>query len=178
MICPYNSSFKVTSPYGMRSFGGVNEFHRGIDLVGSSKYICSVCPGAVGNVARITDRSNPTWQWGLYVRVDSPDGHSYYYCHLSDVFVRTGQRISLCDHIGIEGDSGYCTGVHLHLEARKGRESVDISSLLGITNKVGFIEYEPRALVREIYGFADETMAYLDGMNYSADFYNKILQKR
>ena len=115
----FEGEFKVTSPYGWRTLNGKRDNHKGIDLVGiSSPTVFAPCDGVIGASTIVTDKSNRTWEWGNYVRVDGDDGKRYYYCHLSKRLVTVGRRVKAGDYLGIEGNTGYSFGSHCHFEVR------------------------------------------------------------
>ena len=171
----YSGRFKLTSPFGWRTLNGVRENHLGIDAVGlGDKHVCAVAPGVVGASTIITDKSNLTWEWGNYVRVDGYDGRKYYYCHLSQRLVRVGQTVKAGDHLGVEGNTGKSYGSHCHFEVRVNGNSVNPAPILGIPNVVGTYGTDYRAEAQKRFGFSDATMRYLDGYKYAADLYRKL----
>lgn len=135
----YNGKFKVTSPFGPRVLNGVPGDHKGIDVVGiTDKYVCAVAAGVVAASTIITDKSDRTWEWGNYVRVDGDDGKRYYYCHLSKRLVTVGRRVKIGDYLGIEGNTGYSFGNHCHFEVRdRAGNSLNPAEILGIPNEEG-----------------------------------------
>jgi murein DD-endopeptidase MepM/ murein hydrolase activator NlpD len=135
MISPYNGTFRVSQEFS-------NPNHTGLDLVGvDSKTVYSTVDGVVEYSG--WEGANPHTGFGLYVIIkDDNNGWYYYYGHLSETFVRTGQRVSVKQKIGIEGDTGYSFGSHLHYEIRKNRGvehkgSVDVTNISGIPNEIG-----------------------------------------
>lgn len=178
MASIYSGKFKVTSSFGDRYLNGKHEDHKGIDLVGlTDKHICAVQSGVVGASLIILDKTNLTWQWGNYVRIDGDDGYKYYYCHMSERLVVAGQRVRAGDHIGIEGNTGYSFGSHCHFEVRdRSGKSVDPSPFLGIQNAVGTYGTDYRAACRKRFGLSESTMTYLDGYAYAADLYRKLVE--
>jgi len=174
----YSGKFKVTSPFGKRLLNGAYEDHRGIDVVGlEGKYVCAVVGGVVGASTMITDKSDRTWEWGNYVRIDGDDGRRYYYCHLSSRAVGVGKRVKAGDHIGVEGNTGYSFGSHCHFEVRDASGvSVDPTPFLGIENKTGTYGRDYRREVREKFGLSEDTMRYLDGYKFAADLYRKLVK--
>lgn len=172
----YNGKYKVTSPFGWRVLNGQSENHKGIDVVGlADKHVCAVRSGVVGASMIITDKSNRTWEWGNYVRIDGDDGMKYYYCHLDKRLVFPGQRVNRGDHIGIEGNTGYSFGYHCHFEVRNlSGWSVDPAPYLGIPNAVGIYGDDWRAVVQKRFGFDDDTMEFLDRHPFTKDLYLKL----
>lgn len=172
----YPGKWRITSPYGMRTLGGVTAPHKGIDVVGvGDKHVCAVADGVVAVSTITTDHSNRTWEWGNYVRVDGFDGLRYYYCHLSQRLVSPGRRISAGEHIGIEGSTGYSTGSHCHFEVRTSAGiSIEPSQYLGVPNVCGEYGVDWREICRKRYGLSAGTMAYLDQYAYAADLYHKL----
>lgn len=171
----YSGKYKVTSPFGMRTLNGKPDDHPGIDVVGiTDKHVCAVVGGRVAASMIVTDKSNRTWEWGNYVRVDGDDGRRYYYCHLSKRLVSVGRRVEAGEHIGIEGNTGYSFGSHCHFEVRENGVSVDPAPFLGIPNKTGTYGTDWRAEVQKKFGLSKDTMAYLDKYKYAADLYRKL----
>ncbi len=139
MIIPFKTNkVKLTSAFGNRVLNGSKEFHGGYDLVGdgSHEVVCAV-PGKVIRSRIITDKKDPTWQWGNYVCIRGSVGYDYYYCHLASRAVSEGQTIRAGDKIGIMGNTGYSFGAHLHFEIRRGTEKINPETVLGIPNKTG-----------------------------------------
>lgn len=139
MNLPYKGTVRVSSPFGWRTLGGVREYHKGIDLVGTDKTVRAVVSGVVGQSIIITDTANRTSKWGNYVRINGEDGRLYYYCHLSKRLVSRGTKIKVGDAIGVEGSTGKSTGSHLHLEVRENGKSIDPTAIIGIKNIVGAV---------------------------------------
>lgn len=176
----YSGKYKVTSPFGRRTLNGQPDDHKGIDVVGvTDKHVCAVVGGRVAASTIITDKSDRTWEWGNYVRVDGDDGRRYYYCHMSKRLVSVGRRVEAGEHLGIEGYTGYCVpegprGSHCHFEVRENGVSIDPAPFLGIPNKAGTYGTDWRAEVQKKFGLSAGTMAYLDKYQYAADLYRKL----
>jgi len=174
----YSGKYRVSSPYGERALNGKREFHGGVDVVGlSDKHVCAVVGGYVAVSQIVTDKSNPTWQWGNYVCVIGDDGRQYYYCHLSRRLVNNGQRVNVGDHLGIEGNTGYSFGSHCHFEVRESSGTINPAAFLGIENALGEYGVDWREECRKKYGLADSTMRYLDGYEYASDLYRKLTER-
>ncbi len=172
----YSGKFRVTSPFGQRVLNGKPDDHRGMDVVGiTDKHVCAVVGGRVVSSMMVTDKSDRTWEWGNYVRVDGDDGRRYYYCHLAKRLVSVGRRVEAGQHIGIEGNTGYSFGSHCHFEVRDGAgNSINPAPVLGIPNVAGTYGTDWRAEVQEKFGLSAGTMVYLDGYKYAADLYRKL----
>jgi len=171
----YNGKFKVTSPFGRRVLNGQPGDHKGIDVVGlGDKHVCAVVSGTVAASTMILDKSDRTWEWGNYVRVDGVDGRRYYYCHLSKRLVKAGQQVKVGDHLGIEGNTGYSFGSHCHFEVRENDVIINPAPFLGIPNKAGTYGTDWRAEVQKKFGLSKDTMTYLDKYKYAADLYMKL----
>lgn len=138
MILPYKTgTVTFTSRFGWRTLSGKLNNHKGIDLVGTGKTLVAPCDGVVA-VSTMLDPATDktlTWQWGNYIRIDTPDGLMVYMCHMSERKVKAGQKVKAGDVVGIEGSTGYSTGSHLHLEIRKNGVSVNPCTYLGIPNE-------------------------------------------
>ena len=114
--------------------GQPQSLHNGLDLgvpVGTPVY--PMKPGVISDVdASCNDSKN-----GAYFSVTHSDGSKTSYVHMSEVFVRKGQKVGLNTKLGLTGGaagnpcSGRSTGPHLHLIIRPdGRNSVDPLSLI------------------------------------------------
>lgn len=147
MRLPYESGkVELTSRFGWRTLNGVLNNHKGIDLVGrTTKTVVAPCDGTVA-VSTMLDQATDTtltWQWGNYVRLDTADGLKIYLCHLAERKVKAGDKVKTGDVIGIEGNTGYSFGSHLHFEIRKNGASVNPCTYLGIANAAGTHEVSP-----------------------------------
>ncbi len=140
-VC-FKGKFKVTSGYKLPE----RPEHCGIDLVGlDDKTVYAPCDGVIGSSTIITDRSNKTWEWGNYIRLDTSDGkYSIFLCHLASRYVTKGMKVKKGDKLGVMGCTGYCipsgvAGTHTHFEVRKKGTStrVNPADFIGIPNKCG-----------------------------------------
>lgn len=179
MVLPIKQgNIHITSKYGYRILNGKSEFHPGLDIVGKhSDEVVSVCNGRVLWSQIVTDKSNPTWEWGNYVAVTGEDGNTIYYCHLAQRKVSAGQIIKAGDVIGIMGNTGYSFGKHLHFEVRpRNANPTDAAAYLNLPNAICEIsekEYYSDD-VCNICGFTKETRAYLNHYAWSADLWRKL----
>ena len=141
MIIPFKcNKVRLTSPFGNRVLNGEKQNHTGYDLVGVGSYdVCAAVGGKVVHSRIITDKTNPTWQWGNYVCIKGNDGLYYYYCHMASRAVKAGQTVGAGDKLGVMGNTGYSFGAHLHFEVRSadGKTKINPETILGIPNKAG-----------------------------------------
>lgn len=175
----YKGKYKISSPYGDRKLNGIVSFHKGVDFVGlESKEIISPVKGIVKSSAIITDKSNLTWEWGNYIRIDTEDEHRLFFCHLSERLVRVGQKINVGDIIGIEGNTGYSFGSHCHFEVRT-KDNVSIPPIDYLEklkqNEELTIEKAIK-IVQENAMLDDNTMKYLSFYKYSDSLIIKLAQ--
>lgn len=148
MNLPYQSGkVTLTSHFGWRTLNGQRDYHKGVDLSGTDKTLIAPCNGVIGSSTIITDKSNLTWQWGNYIRIDTPDGLKIFMCHMAARKVKVGQKVKAGDVVGIEGNTGYSFGSHCHFEVRKNGESVDPTPYLGIPNEWG--QYDIKAALKK-----------------------------
>ncbi len=138
IILPFEKEMIITQKYSTQ--------HTGMDIQGqTNKNVYAIAAGVV-DYAGWENPNNQKQGFGLYVRVKSEDGSYYYYGHLNQIFVKMAEVITLDTQIGVEGNTGYVTGItglHLHMEARKKvgdpATSLDISKIMGIPNQMGKI---------------------------------------
>lgn len=146
MNSPFCGKFRVSQQYKPGT-------HDGLDLVGiDSKEVHATVSGTV-HYAGWENPSVHTQGFGQYVCIRGTDGLFYYYGHLSELRVRTGQAVACTDVIGIEGSTGHSTGSHCHYEIRggffKGAKVYDVCSKSGIPNVAGGVYddgYRPGAV--------------------------------
>lgn len=140
MNSPYNGKFQVTQTQHIS--------HDGLDLVGiDSKEIHATVSGVV-RYAGWENPNNHTQGFGQYVCIKAPDNNYYYYGHLSQIKVCTGDHVLICDVIGIEGNTGNSTGSHCHYCIRpeyKAGNALNTPQISGIPNALGVYDdgYRP-----------------------------------
>ncbi|QAY66797.1 M23 family metallopeptidase [Paenibacillus protaetiae] len=119
---PYDSHFKVTSPFGMRihPIAGGLSFHRGIDLEASpaDSPLYAFTDGTVLH-AKEGAAGSGLGGYGITVAIKDIDGYLHCYAHLSATSVTVGQTVARGQLIGRQGSTGQSTGPHLHYEVRK-----------------------------------------------------------
>ena len=140
MNSPYEGKFRVTQTQHSQ--------HDGLDLVGiDSKEIHATVNGVV-QYAGWENPNNHKQGFGQYVCIKGDDGKYYYYGHLSEIKVKTGERVKCTQVIGIEGSTGYSTGSHCHYCIRPqfaAGNAYSTPSISGIPNALGIYDdgYRP-----------------------------------
>ena len=144
IMMPINSNnIKITSYYGNRSYiyqgRQVNDFHRGIDLIGGSDILA--CEDGI-----VTSISNVGEQFGraCYVRLKHNNGINSLYYHLKSgsVCVSVGQHVKKGDKLGIMGATGQATGIHLHFQLDYGNSASSINPYDYLFNGVDLFKNE------------------------------------
>lgn len=180
MNLPYQSGkVTLTSHFGWRTLNGQRDYHKGVDLSGTDKTLVAPCDGVIGSSTIITDKSNLTWQWGNYIRIDTPDGLKIFMCHMAARKVKVGQKVKEGDVVGIEGNTGYSFGSHCHFEVRKNGESVDPTPYLGIPNEWG--QYDIKAAPKEptVYknSYDKDGITYTRAKDFAIIYHDKDKRK-
>jgi len=121
MICQYPfraERYKITTVYGKAGSWACG-WHPGTDFVGLESQ--QVYPIAAGTVIKAVEDDE---HYGNYLRVKhvDEDGTVYisHYAHLASLAVAAGDEVDLDTLLGIEGETGNASGVHLHLEVHRG----------------------------------------------------------
>jgi LysM repeat protein len=106
-IQPVNG--RITDTFGTR-----NGKHKGIDIAApKGEKIVSVSDGKV-------TKSYYSNTYGHVVFVEHPEGYETVYAHLSKRMVDVGQAVKKGQELGIIGNTGVSTGIHLHFELHEG----------------------------------------------------------
>ncbi|MGM0881527.1 MAG: peptidoglycan DD-metalloendopeptidase family protein [Bacillota bacterium] len=101
------SGSNLTSKFGPRW----GRMHTGIDLTGSK----SILSSDTGVVEFVGDRTGT----GKTIIINHKNGYKTLYGHLNSYNVSEGDIVEKGDKIGIMGNTGHSTGVHLHFEILK-----------------------------------------------------------
>lgn len=111
----------VSSGYGYRTHPifGDRRLHSGIDI--SAPNGQSVIAGESGIVVWAGAKGG----YGNTVIIDHGNAMATLYAHLSSVSVGQGAKVIRSARVGAVGCTGYCTGPHLHFEARVNGEPVN-----------------------------------------------------
>lgn len=120
---PIDGSYYISSYFGGRIDplgSGTVDNHRGVDFAASAGTpILALFSGTVTKV-------DTHYGMGNYVRISHGDGIVSSYLHMTDVYVKEGQKVSQYDTIGSVGSTGiWSTGPHLHLALTIDGEYVD-----------------------------------------------------
>lgn len=185
---PYmGGRFRVSSPFGWRTVSGIRDYHKGVDLVGADgdTAVCAAVGGRVIQSRIIYDHSNATWQWGNYISILGEDGNTVYYCHLASRCVEKNETVKAGQRIGIQGNTGYSFGDHLHFEVRDGGgSSFNAAVYLGVQNVAGNRYYTlPTAapdyidLIARRCGLEPQTEKYLRDYKYADDLGRKLYEQ-
>lgn len=86
--------------------------HKGLDIsTGVNSNVYSIVEGIV------TDKGYQTNGFGNYIVLkDTQTGQGFLYGHLKETSpLRVGDTVTYGSYVGIEGNTGYSTGIHLHL---------------------------------------------------------------
>ena len=116
IVYPLPEPVPVTSGFGWRRHPvtGVRRFHAGVDL-GAAQGTPVIA--SRGGKVTVADRMGG---YGLTIVMQQPDGkQDTLYAHLSQIYVRPGEKIQPGAIIGRVGSTGLSTGPHLHYEARQ-----------------------------------------------------------
>ena len=115
-IWPVPSSKRISSRYGKRW----GKHHQGIDIAGRSG--SSIVATADGKVVYA---GNALRSYGNLVVLSHGRGFFSVYAHNKKNYVKKGERVYKGQVIGLLGQTGRATGVHLHFEIRRNSRSLD-----------------------------------------------------
>ena len=156
MNSPYYMKFRVTQIYKK----GV---HDGLDLVGiDSKDIHSTIKGKVIFTGWENEK-NPKQGFGKFVKIKKENSDDvYYFGHLSEIYVKEGDKVYITQVIGKEGSTGNSTGSHCHYCIRKDGirgNDLNVSTISGIPNRLGIYDD----------GYRESNNGYLENSSYKGN---------
>lgn len=127
--------YKITSRYlEQESFR--NSPHLGIDLkMETGEPLRAIQEGVI----RVVDFKNKLS--GKTVIIDTQDGKSLVYGHLSDFTVKNNDIVHVGDLIGHAGNTGFSTGSHLHFGVKQGGKFIDPSSYIDKIQNMNVPDY-------------------------------------
>lgn len=111
---PLKGKIKRTSSFGMRW----GRMHNGVDYTSTNKNIYASDSGVV-------EIASSHRSYGKYVVIDHKNGYKTLYAHLSKINTKKGSKVEKGDVIGVMGNTGNSTGVHLHFEIQKNGKPVN-----------------------------------------------------
>ena len=88
------------------------QFHKGIDLTSGNRSIIAADNGKVIYAGYKSD-------YGNHIIIDHLNGYVTLYGHMNQLSVVVGKTIEKGEKIGLMGNTGNSTGVHLHFEVRR-----------------------------------------------------------
>jgi len=112
------SNHRVSSKFGKRW----GRLHAGVDFTGNK----TVKASDAGVVEFVGTKNG----YGKTIIIDHKNGYKTLYGHLSSQDVKKGDKVAKGDAIGVMGNTGRSTGVHLHFEIQKNGEAVNPLSYL------------------------------------------------
>src|SRR5690606_26967595 len=112
------SNHRLSSKYGSR--WGRN--HTGIDLTGNK----NIKAADAGEVEFVGTKNG----YGKTIIINHKNGFKTLYGHLNSYSVSKGDKVDTGDKIGVMGNTGRSTGVHLHFEIIKNGKHVNPLSYL------------------------------------------------
>ncbi len=123
------SQMVVTSPFGKkRIYTNRINLHKGSDLrAAPCTKVFSVAYGKVVWAEQDTLPAN-----GVTIVIDVGGNIRFFYLHLSEVLVKTGDMVNAGQVIGYSGSTGNSDAPHLHWEVRVGSFSVDPIKFLSV----------------------------------------------
>ncbi len=114
----------ITLEFGESSM--YQPFHTGLDIATTKG--AQVTPLMKGKVIYAGEIF---WGYGKHIIIDHGNNITSVYAHLDKIFVYPSQEVKLGDVIGNEGETGWATGPHLHLEIRAYGIPVNPRTFLG-----------------------------------------------
>lgn len=123
-VWPVPSTASISSQYGPRW----DSTHKGIDIAASqgSQIVASregvvslAYNGCTHNYGKNYPGCGCGGNYGNNVYIDHGGGFQTRYAHMTDVYVKYGQRVVQGQVIGTVGSTGWSTGPHLHFEVRQ-----------------------------------------------------------
>lgn len=120
-ICPVDEP-RLTSNYGMRFHPvlKVNRLHAGIDLVSNLGQKVPIRASAAGKVRLVKTTKDGYGKHIIITHTINNKRYETVYAHLDSFSVKVGQSVKVGEIIGVMGNTGIGTGVHLHFEIHEG----------------------------------------------------------
>jgi len=125
---PLGGKGYVTSGFGSRHAPthGASSFHNGMDFGTGGRSLPIYASGAGSVIGRGFDPRN-----GNYLRIRGNDGLVFGYAHMAKMSsLGVGDPVSRAQQIGMVGNTGVSTGMHLHWTVKQGGVAVDPSGMI------------------------------------------------
>ncbi len=118
---------RLSSQFGWRvhPIQGRYKHHKGIDIAGPHQLVRSAASGTVIRTAY--ERG-----LGLYVLIDHGNSYQTIYGHLALITCTVGQKIQIGQRLGVLGQTGQATGLHLHYAVLKSGKYLDPNDYLTV----------------------------------------------
>ena len=161
-----------TADYGTREPS--YSTHHGMDFINDAGHACDVIAVADGEVVYVQDGvpgyDDEVYTAGNFVRIKHESGVYSRYLHLvnGSVKVKVGQKVKAGTVLGMEGNTGYSMGTHLHFDINDGNGYVDpLPYLLGQksfykekSNQIAKISVGDKVKVKAGAKFSDGTKPF------------------
>lgn len=121
------TDYRVSSPYNNVSKIRFYKPHKGVDYVAP---IGSPITAAAYGVVIVADGQTLHPNFGNAVLIQHKGGYQTLYAHLASISVKPGDWISAGQRIGVIGDTGRTTGIHLHFEVMRDQQRLDPDTVL------------------------------------------------
>ena len=125
-----------TADYGTREPS--YSTHHGMDFINDAGHACNAIAVADGEIVAVQDGvdgfDDKVYTAGNFVRIKHESGVYSRYLHLvkGSIKVKIGQKVKVGTVLGMEGNTGYSYGTHLHFDVFNGTKYVDpLPYLLG-----------------------------------------------
>lgn len=118
---------RLSSQFGWRihPIQGRYKHHKGIDIAGPHQLVRSAASGTV-------TRASYERGLGLSVLIDHGNSYQTIYGHLALITCLVGQKIQIGQQLGILGQTGQATGLHLHYAVLKSGQYLNPNDYLTV----------------------------------------------
>jgi murein DD-endopeptidase MepM/ murein hydrolase activator NlpD len=149
LLCPIQSPCRITQKFGLNPqiYGQFGlKGHPGIDFTGPKPGVSvRIYSPIEGKVVDVGDQKNKGY--GKYVRIRSlcPDGtgrvKEIILGHLSRIDVVIGQFIPMGEYVGMMGNTGFSTAMHLHMGLRFIKDGPVMNANNGFAGYIDFLPF-------------------------------------
>lgn len=167
---PCNGKFIVTYPFGVYdeklNYYNADKRHHGTDIVIENKIVYSASMGTV-----IFAGWNSQGYGNLVIVKNG--NYTFYYAHLSKIYVKYNDSVDFLTQIGVQGATGNVTGEHLHFEVRYNNIVQNSSDYMKIPNRCGIYNSYDYAYETETSNTTQESYNYKIGTLVVYDNYHE-----